>query len=412
MKDLLSHFQISLSKYTHHNNSTPNSYIQSEMTVFCFILFSSYKISKITIIFTTRTTMYFWIIGEHEELVQYALSYLHATDIVFLKKHIITFNTTLPERLQTCASLIKRGRVVSESDFWEQEISDTLGVADKTLGAKLKKNHNSIKRFKIVELIHTDVEIKESGTEVIEIDKNTYGIVNGYQNISLYETIDFHKPIWGMGIGMMPSKLALTLINIGIGQYETLTSSTQNSQVTLRDPFCGFGTTNFLANHLWYNTIWSDINPTQAKQNRKRRSTLWTLQTLWTLWTFLKHDVTQPFKSPIFRHGNIIVSEGRLGHIVTHKTALNEVQLFSKEVETVYKSFFTNLTALKKTDTNNKTMTVVITIPTWLKHNLSISETIKDHITTLWRITRLIEQPYSREKQLVGRQVLIARFWD
>jgi hypothetical protein len=52
-----------------------------------------------------------------------------------------------------------------------------------------------------------------------------------------------------MNIGMMPSKLALTLINIGIGEYEENKKSDSIS-TTIWDPFCGFGTTNFLVNAL------------------------------------------------------------------------------------------------------------------------------------------------------------------
>jgi len=33
--------------------------------------------------------------------------------------------------------------------------------------------------------------------------------------------VDFDKPGAGMGIGMMPSKLALTMINIALAQYQT-----------------------------------------------------------------------------------------------------------------------------------------------------------------------------------------------
>jgi hypothetical protein len=43
-----------------------------------------------------------------------------------------------------------------------------------------------------------------------------------------------------MNIGMMPSKLALTLINIGIGEYEKNTTIDSQSQKTIWDPFCGF----------------------------------------------------------------------------------------------------------------------------------------------------------------------------
>lgn len=40
--------------------------------------------------------------------------------------------------------------------------------------------------------------------------------MTGYQDIALYEAIDFDKPVNSMNIGMMPSKLALMMINIGL----------------------------------------------------------------------------------------------------------------------------------------------------------------------------------------------------
>ena len=48
----------------------------------------------------------------------------------------------------------------------------------------------------------------------------------GYQNIRLYEVIDFEKPGRSMQMGMMPAKLTHTLLNIGLsylkGQDKTL----------------------------------------------------------------------------------------------------------------------------------------------------------------------------------------------
>ncbi|MEI8008619.1 MAG: hypothetical protein WCI00_04345 [bacterium] len=41
-----------------------------------------------------------------------------------------------------------------------------------------------------------------------------YGIVEQYQNIELYEAIDFGKPGRSMEMGMMPAKLAHIMINI------------------------------------------------------------------------------------------------------------------------------------------------------------------------------------------------------
>ena len=112
-----------------------------------------------------------------------------------------------------------------------------------------------------------------------------------------------------MTVGMMPSKLAHQLINIAVAEYEDNIDSKDNIQtrLTIRDPFCGFGTTNFLANHLKYNTIASDLNVTSIKQNMKWRKQL-SLSDTASKVKIEKQDITQKL-SPAFSHTNIIVSE-------------------------------------------------------------------------------------------------------
>ena len=374
--------------------------------------------------------MYFWIVGENNSIISEALSYLHITNFSQPRKNIIVFDTQYPERLQYCAVLIKRGTIYSNTELSNLDnIKGDIAVETKELWNHLKKQIATIKRFKISDLIHTDLEIKKSWTEIINIDNINYGIVEGYQNIALYEAIDFGKPVGGMNIGMMPSKLALTLVNIGIGEYEnTVIARTEDEAIhsiwkkqdidchaslamtpplTIWDPFCWFGTTNYLVNALWHNTIASDINVTSMKQNSKRRPTQpFYNQTGKEL--ILKHDVKDEFKSPLLRHADIIVSEWWLGHIVTSRTAPFETNVYAQEVKELYIQFAKNLTELAKS--NGKWLTLVITIPVWLKYEISVSDEITQEFTSLWRTSRLVTQPYSREKQLVGRQILIANF--
>jgi len=65
-----------------------------------------------------------------------------------------------------------------------------------------------------VDIFHTDREIKNKGKEIINLENGLYGIVEQYQNIELYEAIDFGKPGRSMNMGMMPAKLAHIMINI------------------------------------------------------------------------------------------------------------------------------------------------------------------------------------------------------
>lgn len=379
--------------------------------------------------------MFFCIIGDnHQDIIHAALEYLHPERLTQVKHNIVVFDTQYPERLSYCGAIIKRWTIIKTPELLTQtQDCSLLGVATKELWSLLKKQLPHIKRYKIIDLIHSDLEVKKEGKELINIDGQRRGIVQGYQNIDLYETIDFGKPVWGMTIGMMPSKLAHQLINIGVAEYEKLKSwkakepdhqftNSPTSQLTIRDPFCGFGTTNFLVNHLWYNTIASDLNATSIKQNWKRRNAL-PLCSLTPKSVILKQDVTERF-SPVFHHADIIVSEGRLGHIITNATWPKEAENSSIAVEKLYKSFLSNLTDLIKSQIPNPakdrasspnrqiTKTLVITIPVWIKHNhnFSVSDGIAQHARELGRDITLLPEPYSRKWQLVWRQVMIGSF--
>ncbi|MBP7848304.1 hypothetical protein KA013_03760 [Patescibacteria group bacterium] len=63
--------------------------------------------------------------------------------------------------------------------------------------------------------------------------------------------LDFEKPVRGMQIGMMPAKLTQMLVNIGVAQ----TGKNPGDEITVYDPFVGFGTTVWIANSLGYHTI-------------------------------------------------------------------------------------------------------------------------------------------------------------
>ena len=53
----------------------------------------------------------------------------------------------------------------------------------------------------------------------------------GYQNIRLYEVIDFEKPGRSMQMGMMPAKLTHTLLNIGLSYLK------EQDKTLIYDPF-------------------------------------------------------------------------------------------------------------------------------------------------------------------------------
>lgn len=68
------------------------------------------------------------------------------------------------------------------------------------------------------------------GIELVRIGSK-WAQVLGYQNIRLYEVIDFEKPGRSMQMGMMPAKLTHTLLNIGLSYLK------EQDETLIYDPF-------------------------------------------------------------------------------------------------------------------------------------------------------------------------------
>jgi len=237
------------------------------------------------------------------------------------------------------------------------------------------------------------LEIKEKWVEIFNIDKQNIWIVQWYQNISLYENIDFEKPVSGMQIGMMPSKLAHIMINIWLSNIE------QKENITIYDPFVGFGTTGFLANYLGYDFIWSDINITPFKQNLKR----------WKESSFLqnnrlidfKRDINTPFQKSFLKNVNLIVTEWWLGPLITHKTRLHQQQQNFIKILDIYKNFIQNVNDFYDQ------ITCVFTVPVYFGKDFYAVDYLKNFCHRFNLDCQVLDEIYMRTWQTVGRAIFV-----
>lgn len=238
--------------------------------------------------------MYFAILGKNRELSIKELAYAQVQNLrPAQNQKIVLFDTTDEAKLATVAGIIKRGKILEanlEALFSANPDRRILGVTDKNQGINLKKQYG-LKRFKQVDLFHTDLEVKKKGIELVRIG-NQRGQVLGYQQIRLYEIVDFEKPGRSMQMGMMPAKLTHSLLNIGLSLIE-------ERSPMIYDPFTGSGTTGFLANYFGFDFCGSDLKLTFAEQNKPR----W-LASKWSnpkkeknlTFDFFLHDATKPFE--------------------------------------------------------------------------------------------------------------------
>ena len=344
--------------------------------------------------------MYFAILGKHAQISLAELEKVKPSRQPSTKKGIVIFDTDFPELLATLWWCIKIGTVVPEKDL-QSILKDVkiIGVQEEAIGKHFKMTIG-IRRFKKVNISHTDKEIKEKGKEIINLDNGKYWVVEYYQDIPLYETIDFDKPGRSMHMWMMPAKLTHILINLGLIHSDTNEAATSKN-ILIYDPFCGSWTTNFLANSLGYQTIWSDINITFADKNLPRRKTNSFYKADHDISFFLQ-DITKQVKRQIDKNNqNIIVTEGWLWPIITKKSNAYEVTKAQEQIETLYTQFLENCLQSKLFPT------IVFTIPRYIWYDNNHEIALEKITTKLGYKRTSINEIYQREWQHIGRKICI-----
>lgn len=85
------------------------------------------------------------------------------------------------------------------------------------------------------------------------------GRVTDVQNINEYAERDRDRPKRDTRVGMLPPKLAQTIINLAVGEWETKNKDTKD--LIVLDPFCGTGVVLMEASLMGYKAYGTDIEP-------------------------------------------------------------------------------------------------------------------------------------------------------
>lgn len=338
--------------------------------------------------------MYFAILWKNKEISQVELELIKPQNTKIVGNTIF-FESKHDDLIPKLWWIVKWWKLIKIDTIWDHlNEKKIFWVNKKYLGLYCKKELN-IKRYKEIELIKTDLEIKKKWIELISWWENNpeVWLILWYQNIDIYSSIDFDKPISGMQIWMMPSKLAHILMNIWLSKLKN------EKNITIYDPFVGFWTTWFLANFFDYNFIWSDINITSVKKNLKR----WKENKYYKekKITIYKHDVKNSFEKPFLQNVNLIVTEWWLGPVVKKFTQKEHLISNYKKIYEVYFSFIQNIKNFYEKQT------IVMTIPNYM----DISNYLETDLIKLFEDLNIsyniVSEVYSRKWQLVGRKIII-----
>lgn len=295
-------------------------------------------------------------------------------------------------------SATKRGKKITRAEAKEILATATLLWTNDEDFARRAKKEGGCRRYKLVDPVSADLEVKQKGVEILAFGEDLMHVM-WRQDIDRYTTIDMEKPMRGMQIGMMPAKLTQILVNIGAGLLS------EQSEITVWDPFCGFWTTLFIANSFGYHTIGSDILITPAKGNLARwKASRYATDAKITLF---KHDATQPVTKPFIRATSVVVTEWRLWPVMT-KTNFTNVQRDHKRFAQIKQDItFLYQNWLTVTAQTIGKLPIVTTVPVYPDGTHMIND-IASHAQQLWRTADILPA-YRRPDQIVGRWILILK---
>ena len=236
---------------------------------------------------------------------------------------------------------------------------------------------------------------KENGIElnIIVDGKQTHlSRTTHIQDIDEYTRRDREKPVRDPLVGMLPPKLAQTLINL---------TNVQSEQMLL-DPFCGTGTVLMEAFEMGINSHGSDISPEMVDASRVNMDWFVSGKKKPTYSVELADATMHDWQQPI----DAVAGETYLGpalRVLPDDTVLDRIV---EEVDDIHRRFLQNLAPQLKSGTR-----VSIAVPTWHKKGKYIPLPCLDDLEKLgYNPSSFVfansELVYHRPQQVVGRRIL------
>ena len=247
---------------------------------------------------------------------------------------------------------------------------------------------------------------------------NTYlAVSEGAQNITAYAKRDQNRPKRDAFIGMLPPKLAQTMINLGAGaeqpqiwlQNHQFDKIDNQPKPQLLDPFCGTGTVLQEAALKGFVAHGSDLNPKMVDYSRENLKWLETAfhphGQLGTLETAVATDYTWNFASGL----NTVVCETYLGQPFSAPPSDQKLNEVRENCNRIISNFLKNLATQIPEGTQ-----ICIAVPAWKQKNGHFSHLpLIDFLSELGynRKEFLRVKPhdliYYRENQVVARELLV-----
>jgi tRNA G10 N-methylase Trm11 len=218
------------------------------------------------------------------------------------------------------------------------------------------------------------------------------------QDIEAYAARDQARPKRDPRVGMLPPKLAQTLIN--------LTAPTEAA--TVLDPFCGTGVVLQEAVLMGHDAIGTDVDERMVKYSMENLEWLKSTNEKATGSFEITIGDATDFEWPPF---DVVVSEVFLGRPLARLPKPDELKNIIQDANTITKKFLANLAPQLK-----KGQAVCLAVPAWRKtdgslYRLPLLDKLTDMGYNYWDLEHVGREEliYFREDQIVARQIIRLR---
>lgn len=358
-------------------------------------------------------------VGSSHAVVDAAVDFGRLGSVIKAAEYLATVKTIKPQKVFDYV-----GRVLPEymSDFPEGKIK--LGTSLYGLAMPLaKQNANALSLKKVVRTLGRSVRVVPNtdsalssaqtyhnqlasplGCEVIFVrdgNETLIGRVTHVQNINEYAERDRNRPKRDTKVGMLPPKLAQTIINLATGKL----TDTSLDKCVLLDPFCGTGVILQEAGLMGYSVYGSDLDERMIRYSRDNINWLEARSATHIETHYELGDATDHvWRPPI----SVVASEAYLGTPFAQDPPEAALRDTITTCNLIMKKFLRNIHSQLAPGTR-----LCIAAPAWFVRRETRCLPLWTTITELgYRREKFTyasdeELIYHRDEQVVGRQLLV-----
>lgn len=318
-------------------------------------------------------------------------------------------NALLP-LARTLADDIFEGKIqLGLSAYGVRTHAKQLLAAGLTIKKELRKNGFSVRLTPNTELELSSAQVLhnhlagERGIEFLLIKHGTHTVIArtvATQDITAYAKRDQERPKRDAFVGMLPPKLAQTIINLGAGDLQP------TSETVVLDPFCGTGVLLQEALLMGYGTYGTDLEPRMIEYSEANLRWLHELHDTDNAVPLEVGDATNHHWNHPF---TVVACETYLGHPLANFPRPEKLQQIIGTCNVIIEKFMQNIGGQMPPGTR-----LCLAVPAWINPNGKIHHLpLLDHLEKMGynRVsfvhTHEVDMVYHRSDQIVARELLV-----